>query len=127
MQAACGAVDATLLEFDDLTPLDQWIPALSRMLNESRAPSRPIVESSSALVRALLVRNPGSAQIDEWLTKAERAAPPSARMSSQLTWFDTNSTSRRSRVPVVRMRSPAIHPTALRKAMTIGEGRPTAR
>ena len=74
MQAACGAVDATLLEFDDLTPLDPWIPALSGMLTESHTPARGIVEASSALVRALLVRNPGSAQIDEWLKKAERAA-----------------------------------------------------
>ena len=60
-------------------------------------------------------------------TNAERAAPPSARMSSQLTWFDTKRTLRLSRVPVVRMRSPAIQPTALRKAMTIGDGRRAAR
>lgn len=48
-------------------------------------------------------------------------------MSSQLTWFDTNRTSRRSRVPVVVIRKPAIQPTAFRKAMTIGDGRPMAR
>ena len=76
MQSACGAVEAILLEFDDLTPLDQWSGVLAGMLRESalRAPARAIVQSSTALVRALLVRTPRSAELDEWLGKAERAA-----------------------------------------------------
>src|SRR4029079_4659529 len=76
MQSACGAVEAILLEFDDLTPLDQWSGVLAGMLREStvRTPARAIVQSSTALVRALLVRTPGSAELDEWLGKAERAA-----------------------------------------------------
>jgi hypothetical protein len=28
MQSACGAVEATLLEFDDLTALDPWTRAV---------------------------------------------------------------------------------------------------
>jgi hypothetical protein len=76
LRSACGAVEATLLEFDDLTALDPWTRVLSGMLGESaaRIPARAIVQSSAVLVRALLVRNPGSPELDEWLAKAERAA-----------------------------------------------------
>ena len=76
LQGACGAVEATLLEFDDLTALDPWTRVLSEMLREpgARIPARTIVQSSAALVRALLVRNPGGPELDEWLAKAERAA-----------------------------------------------------
>jgi DNA-binding SARP family transcriptional activator len=76
MQSACGAVEATLLEFDDLTALDPWTRVLSGMLHqpEARIPARTIVQSTAALVRALLVRNPGSPELGEWLAKAERAA-----------------------------------------------------
>jgi len=76
MQSACGAVEATLLEFDDLTALDAWTRVLSGMLGESgaRIPARTIVQSSAALARALLVRSPGSPELDGWLAKAERAA-----------------------------------------------------
>jgi DNA-binding SARP family transcriptional activator len=86
MQSACGALDATLLEFDDLTALDPWIRVLADMLRESsaRIPARTIVQSSVALVRALLVRSPGGAELDEWLAKAERAAAGGGVQSADL-------------------------------------------
>jgi DNA-binding SARP family transcriptional activator len=59
--SARGAIDALAFEFDDAAPLERWIAALA-------APA-PSADAASALVQALLLRDPGHAQLDAWLER----------------------------------------------------------
>ena len=82
-QSACGAIDALLVEFDDLAPLDRWTGVLAEMLRESapRIPSRISAQAAAALGRALLVRNPGSKELDGWLAALFRGDFTASAMS----------------------------------------------
>lgn len=82
-QSACGAIDATLVEFDDLAPLDRWTGVLAAMLRESatQIPARVSAQAAAALGRALLVRNPGSEDLDGWLAALFRGDFTASAMS----------------------------------------------
>lgn len=73
IRSACGGVDAVILEFDDLAPLDRWIETLDALLvpgNES--PETLDVAAVTALIRAMLLRDPGNPRLDHWLDRAAR-------------------------------------------------------
>jgi DNA-binding SARP family transcriptional activator len=76
LQSACGAIEATISELDDLAPLDHWAKVLSGLLSDAAAhvPARLRAEAAAALVRATLLRDPGNAELEGWLVSAERAA-----------------------------------------------------
>jgi len=59
--SARGAIDVLVFEFDDVAPLDRWSTAL--------AEQAPGPEMAPSLVRALLLRDPGNARLDEWLER----------------------------------------------------------
>jgi ATP/maltotriose-dependent transcriptional regulator MalT/DNA-binding SARP family transcriptional activator len=82
-QSACGAIDATLVEFDDLATLDRWTGVLAGMLREFAAqiPPRVSAQAVAALGRALLVRNPGSEELDGWLAALFRGDFTASAMS----------------------------------------------
>jgi hypothetical protein len=61
-RSACGAIDALLLEFDDLAPLDRWCAAL--------ADPAPDAATAATLAHALLLRDPGSAALEGWLARS---------------------------------------------------------
>jgi len=73
MALSCGGViDAAILEFDDLSPLEQWCGRLGGLLKDLRR------SGAATLVRGLLWREPGSAELNLWLERTdlpvERAA-----------------------------------------------------
>lgn len=86
--SACGVVDATILELDDLAPLDHWAKVLAGLLHEAGAqvPARLGAEAATALVRATLLRDPGSMELERWLARAEQAA--AAADSTRPEWAD---------------------------------------
>ena len=70
-RSCCGMLSAIIAEFDDLTALDHWMHTLARLLTgEGAAASEP--DPTAALVRAILLRDPGSAELAGWLDHAER-------------------------------------------------------
>ncbi|HSA88397.1 MAG TPA: BTAD domain-containing putative transcriptional regulator [Burkholderiales bacterium] len=72
MECCAGLIDATLLEFDDLAALDHWIPVLAGLLAERRAAGREAGAALAALLRALLLRDPG-AELEVWMERAAAA------------------------------------------------------
>jgi DNA-binding SARP family transcriptional activator len=72
VRCCCGIIDAVILEFDDLTPLDHWIEALGALLasetSVSRASSDP--GALTTLIRALLFRDAGNTHLDRWLDRS---------------------------------------------------------
>ncbi len=80
MQCCCGVIDAIVSEFDDLTPLDRWVETLDGLLANSGEASSGSVAAVAAttLVRATLLRAPGSPRIADWLDRAERAVQSTA-------------------------------------------------
>jgi len=82
VQSACGAIDATLVEFDDLATLDRWTGVLAGLLRESaRIPPHLSAQAAAALHRALLVRNPASEELDGWLAALFRGDFTASAMS----------------------------------------------
>ena len=75
VQSCCGIIDAVILEFDDVTPLDRWIEALGTLLATggptSGASNYPV--AVTALIRALLLRDAGNPHLAEWLDQASAA------------------------------------------------------
>lgn len=67
-----GVISAIILEFDDLTLLDEWITRLFGLVNDQNA--IPDAGAAATLLRALMLRGPGSHDIEPLLDKAERAA-----------------------------------------------------
>jgi len=61
-RSACGAIDALLAEFDDLAPLDRWCAAL--------AEPGPDAATATTLAHALLLRDPGNAALEGWLSRS---------------------------------------------------------
>jgi ATP/maltotriose-dependent transcriptional regulator MalT/DNA-binding SARP family transcriptional activator len=82
-ECCCGLIDATILEFDDLAPLEHWAGVLSRLLEDGALGGSAGRESAAAetLAWALLWRDPGSARLDAWLA---RAGSPLARAAAAL-------------------------------------------
>ncbi len=75
-RSCCGVTRAIILEFDDLTALDQWIVTLEGLLTGSEGGAGGGVDLAAAamLIRAMLLRDPGNDRLDEWLDRAERVA-----------------------------------------------------
>ena len=75
VQSCCGIIDAIVLEFDDVTPLDRWIEALGTLLATgspgSDAQTDPV--ALTTLIRALLFRDVGNLHLPEWLDRAAAA------------------------------------------------------
>ncbi len=76
VQCCCGIIDAVILEFDDVTPLDRWVEALGALLTSgspaASAENAPV--ALTTLVRALLWRDAGNPRLGEWLDRAAAAA-----------------------------------------------------
>ena len=83
VQSSCGIIDAVILEFDDVTPLDRWIEALGTLLAPGGSASRKETDpvAVTALIRALLIRDAGNPRLEGWLDQA--AAAVSATASGQ--------------------------------------------
>jgi DNA-binding SARP family transcriptional activator len=83
VRSCCGLIDAIIFEFDDLAPLDRWCRVLAGLLKEgdARGPDRTDRAAAGVMVRALLLRDAGSAELDGWI---ERADVPLARAASAL-------------------------------------------
>jgi ATP/maltotriose-dependent transcriptional regulator MalT/DNA-binding SARP family transcriptional activator len=83
MRSCSRLIDAIIFEFDDLAPLDRWCAVLDGLLKDraARAPDDADRAAAGAMVRALLLRDGGSARLDDWI---ERAQAPLARAASAL-------------------------------------------
>ncbi len=83
VRSCCGLIDAIIFEFDDLAPLDRWCGVLAGLLKESaaREPNRPERAAAGVMVRAMLLRDAGSAALDDWI---ELAQVPLGRAASAL-------------------------------------------
>jgi len=74
-RSCCGVAGAIMLEFDDLTALDQWIGALEKLLAGGEGGAGGVDPVAVAtLIRALLLRDPGNDRLQQWLDRAERVA-----------------------------------------------------
>ncbi len=75
VQSCCGIIDAVILEFDDVTPLDVWIGALGTLLERDDAGARARTDpvAVTALIRALLFRDAGNPRLESWLERAATA------------------------------------------------------
>ena len=88
LQSCCGIVNAIILEFDDLASIDRWIDELAGLLKESGNVKSVGSDPSAAatLIRALLLRDAGNAELQEWLDRGDRdASAASATKSSDVT------------------------------------------
>jgi LuxR family maltose regulon positive regulatory protein len=72
VRSCCGLLNATILEFDDLAQLDHWTGVLSGLLREGGSGERDAA-ARAVLIRALLLRDPGNAELGAWLEGAELA------------------------------------------------------
>jgi DNA-binding SARP family transcriptional activator len=74
LDSACGVVEATLYEFDDLAPLDRWIGVLADALqgNALPLPPRGFARAAVALGWAWIHRQPGTPGLDRILSEAAR-------------------------------------------------------
>jgi ATP/maltotriose-dependent transcriptional regulator MalT/DNA-binding SARP family transcriptional activator len=83
-RSSCGVARAIILEFDDLTALDQWIATLSGLLTGGERGGGVDPAAAAMLVRILLLRDPGNEALAQWLDRAERVAraSPDARAAS---------------------------------------------
>ncbi|HXZ54355.1 MAG TPA: BTAD domain-containing putative transcriptional regulator, partial [Burkholderiales bacterium] len=75
-RSCCGVVNAIILEFDDLASLDRWIGELTRLLKESGSERGAWSDPSTTatLIRALLLRDAGNAELQELLERGSRDA-----------------------------------------------------
>lgn len=81
MRSCRGIVNAIILEFDDLASLDRWIDELAGLLKESGNAKSAGSDSSAAatLIRALLLRDAGNVELQEWLDRGDRDAASATR------------------------------------------------
>jgi len=70
IRSCCGVIDSTILEFDDLAPLDRWRDELAGLLATAEPAGSAAV---AALIRATLLRDPGQPKLEEWLRLAGSA------------------------------------------------------
>jgi len=71
LRACRGMVSAIILEFDDLTLLDEWVVKLATLL-DAGGTGDATPPAVATLVRALLLRDPGNSTIEARLEQAER-------------------------------------------------------
>jgi len=85
-RSCCGLVSATILEFDDVTALDPWIGTLAGLLTGGERGGAIDPAAATVLIRALLLRDPGNAELGQWLDRTERVAraSPDAQAASAL-------------------------------------------
>jgi len=83
IRSCCGLIDAIIFEFDDLAPLDRWRVQLAGLLEESagRDPQGVDATAAGAVARALLLRDAGNPDLDNWI---ERARLPLGRAMAAL-------------------------------------------
>lgn len=83
LRSCCGLIDAIIFEFDDLAPLDRWRAILGDLLRARASAGAGTLDPAAAnvMVRALLLRDAGSDELDEWIA---RARLPLARAASAL-------------------------------------------
>lgn len=85
LESACGVVNAIIFEFDDLTRLDEWKGLLAESLERAAQGGAPLEGAAAAtLIRAYLLRDPGSPELDRWLKRAEAAAHASSAASAEM-------------------------------------------
>ncbi len=77
VQSCCGIIDAVILEFDDVTPLDRWTEALDTLLATERTAADTATDptAQTTLIRALLLRDAGSPRLADWLDSVAKARP----------------------------------------------------
>jgi len=71
LASCCDLIDATILEFDDLAPLERWIGVLADLLKGGDPGVADSLEraAASTLIRAMLLRDPGNLELDKWLER----------------------------------------------------------
>jgi LuxR family maltose regulon positive regulatory protein len=81
MRSCRGVVNAIILEFDDLASLDRWIGELTGLLKENGSGKSAGSDSATTatLIRALLLRDAGNAELQEWLDRGDRDAASATR------------------------------------------------
>ena len=86
IRSCCGVARAIILEFDDLTTLDQWIGTLSGLLTGGERGGGVDLAAAAMLIRMLLLRDPGNEKLTQWLDRAERVAraSPDTRTASAI-------------------------------------------
>ena len=83
LASCCGIVDAIVLEFDDLTPLDRWLDTLEGLLARNTTLSPEIaIAAATTLIRATLLRDGGNPRVEAWLERAEQAIAAGAAASA---------------------------------------------
>ena len=81
-QRSCrGLIDAVIVEFDDLAPLDRWTTVLGGLLTQPAAggAGTPDPRTAQAVVRAMLLRDAGNAALDAWIARADLPLARAAR------------------------------------------------
>jgi len=80
-RACCGLIDAIVFEFDDLAPLDRWCGVLDGLLKTQGAQPAQQTDriAAGAMARALLLRDAGNAQLEEWIARARMPVASAAR------------------------------------------------
>ena len=73
LRSALGIVDAIVLEFDDATRLDHWLPILAGLSEPTAADAGLAADATAALLRGFSMRDPGSAELTLWLDRAAQA------------------------------------------------------
>lgn len=83
LRACCGIVDAIVVEFDDLAPLDRWLDTLEGLLAEATArPPEIATAAATTLIRATLLCDAGNPRVEAWLEGAEQAIAAGAAGSA---------------------------------------------
>jgi len=72
IRSCCGAIESTILEFDDLAQLDHWIGALAELL--AAGPVQDDASVGALLACALMLRDPGHDALAAWLERTRGAA-----------------------------------------------------
>ena len=83
LRACSGIIDAIVLEFDDLAPLDRWLDTLEGLLAENAALSQEIATAAATtLIRATILRDAGNPRVEAWLERADKAIAAGAAGSA---------------------------------------------
>ncbi len=83
LQSCCGIIDAVVLEFDDLTPLDHWTETLDALLASGDPPMHEQLDpvAVTTLIRAMLFRDAGNPRLDGWASRADGVGRKTAAVS----------------------------------------------
>jgi ATP/maltotriose-dependent transcriptional regulator MalT/DNA-binding SARP family transcriptional activator len=75
LRSCSGIVDAIVLEFDDVTPLDRWLEVLDGLVAQDCVASAAQSDTAvtTTLIGATLLRDAGNARVERWLDRVERS------------------------------------------------------